>query len=172
MKRSHPDSEPLFNILVRPFRGNRAALMFAGGSSGAVLGFMIFNLFAILPDIPKGMNAVPAVWWFVPLSSLVALGVALYFFGWMEMEEEGNDDMKRIAGHVRDGAMAYLREQYRVVGIVFATLFVVFVLLAIIGIQNMFVPVAFLTGGFFSGLCGYIGMRTATLASARTAHGA
>jgi K(+)-stimulated pyrophosphate-energized sodium pump len=164
--------ESLFIPIVTPFRGNRVAMVFAGGLSGAVLGFMIFNLFAILPEIPAGMNAVPALWWFVPVTSLIALGVALYFFGWMEMEEEGNDEMKRIAGHVRDGAMAYLRAQYRAVGKVFAALFVVFVILALLGIQNMFVPVAFLTGGFFSGLCGYIGMRTATLASARTAHGA
>ncbi|MGA0368993.1 MAG: sodium-translocating pyrophosphatase [Kiritimatiellia bacterium] len=118
------------------------------------------------------MRAVPGVWWLVPLTALIALGMARRFFRWMKQEEEGTELMQEIAGHVREGAMAYLRAQYRVVGIVFAALFVVFSLLAMAGIQNVFVPVAFLTGGFFSGLCGYIGMRTATLASARTANGA
>ncbi|MDF3131268.1 sodium-translocating pyrophosphatase [Kiritimatiellaeota bacterium B1221] len=108
----------------------------------------------------------------VPLMSIIALAVAAGFFRWMKKEEEGTELMKEIAGHVREGAMAYLKAQYKAVGIVFAVLFVVFTILAMLGIQNMFVPVAFLTGGFFSGLCGYIGMRTATLASARTAHGA
>jgi len=117
-------------------------------------------------------NPVPGFWWLVPATSLIALFVALGFFKWMRKEDEGTETMKKIAGHVRAGAMAYLKAQYKAVGIVFAILFVVFVILAFMGIQNMFVPVAFLTGGFFSGLCGYIGMRTATLASARTAHGA
>jgi len=85
--------------------------------------------------------------------------------------DEGTDRMKEIAGYVREGAMAYLFRQYRVVTIVFVVLFVVLAGLAMFGIQNPFVPIAFLTGGFFSGLCGYIGMRTATAASARTAQG-
>jgi K(+)-stimulated pyrophosphate-energized sodium pump len=77
--------------------------------------------------------------------------------------------MREIAGYVREGAMAYLFRQYKIVSIVFALLFVVFTVLAFLGVQNPFVPVAFLTGGFFSGLCGYIGMKTATHASSRTA---
>jgi len=85
---------------------------------------------------------------------------------------EGNDRMKEIAQHVRDGAMAYLTRQYKVVTIVFVVLFIIFTILAFMGVQNPFVPVAFLTGGFFSGLCGFLGMKTATFASARTAHGA
>ena len=80
--------------------------------------------------------------------------------------------MKKIAGFVREGAMAYLRQQYKTVGIVFVVLFVIFLILAFLGLQNPFVPVAFLTGGFFSGLCGFIGMKTATAASSRTAWGA
>ena len=80
--------------------------------------------------------------------------------------------MEEIAGFVKEGAMAYLRQQYSRVGIVFAILFVLFAVLAVIGVQNPFVPVAFLTGGFFSGLCGFLGMKTATAASSRTAQGA
>lgn len=80
--------------------------------------------------------------------------------------------MIEIAQYVRDGAMAYLKRQYRVVAIVFAVLFVLLTIMAYLGVQNPFVPIAFLTGGFFSGLCGFLGMKTATFASARTAHGA
>jgi len=80
--------------------------------------------------------------------------------------------MKEIAQYVREGAMAYLKRQYKVVGIVFAILVVFLTIMAYFGVQNPFVPVAFLTGGFFSGLCGFLGMKTATYASARTAHGA
>jgi K(+)-stimulated pyrophosphate-energized sodium pump len=104
--------------------------------------------------------------------SLLALIFAYFFFKNMMKNSEGTDRMKEIAQHVRDGAMAYLSRQYKVVGVVFAILFVLLGFLAYLGVQNPFVPVAFLTGGFFSGLCGYLGMKTATFASARTAHGA
>jgi K(+)-stimulated pyrophosphate-energized sodium pump len=87
----------------------------------------------------------------------------------MKKQEEGTDRMKEIAGYVREGAMAYLRRQYTVVGKVFIILVILLSILAYFGIQNPFVPVAFLTGGFFSGLCGYLGMKTATFASNRTA---
>ncbi|WFB37268.1 sodium-translocating pyrophosphatase [Kiritimatiellota bacterium B12222] len=143
-----------------------------GCAAGALVGLVIHNLISTESAAQPSLEALPGVWWWVPLSALVALSVAAYFFHWMKQEDEGTDLMKEIAGHVREGAMAYLRAQYKAVGIVFAVLFVVFTILAMLGIQNRFVPVAFLTGGFFSGLCGYIGMRTATMASARTAHGA
>jgi len=90
----------------------------------------------------------------------------------MMKNSEGTDKMKEIAQYVREGAMAYLKRQYKVVTIVFAVLVVILTLLAYMGVQNPFVPIAFLTGGFFSGLCGYLGMKTATNASARTAQGA
>ncbi len=80
--------------------------------------------------------------------------------------------MKEIAQYVREGAMAYLKRQYKVVGIVFIVLVILLTVMAYFGVQNPFVPIAFLTGGFFSGLCGFLGMKTATFASARTAHGA
>ncbi len=80
--------------------------------------------------------------------------------------------MKEIAQYVREGAMAYLKRQYTVVGKVFIVLVILLTILAYMGVQNPFVPVAFLTGGIFSGLCGFLGMKTATHASARTAQGA
>ena len=118
------------------------------------------------------MNNTPLIFWIVPLASLVALGFAWYFFRAMMRCSEGTDRMKEIAAHVRQGAMAYLR-QYKVVTVVFLILALFFAFLAYgLGVQNPWVPFAFLTGGLFSGLAGYIGMRTATYASARTAHAA
>ncbi len=106
------------------------------------------------------------------IGALVALTFAYLFFKNMMKNSEGTDRMKEIAQYVREGAMAYLSRQYRVVAIVFGVLLVILTILAILGVQNPFVPIAFLTGGFFSGLCGFLGMKTATFASARTAHGA
>ncbi|MGM9768432.1 MAG: sodium-translocating pyrophosphatase [Candidatus Cryptobacteroides sp.] len=107
----------------------------------------------------------------VPAASLIALFFAWYFFRQMMKESEGSVTMKEIAQYVRDGAMAYLRQQYKVVTIVFVVLAIFFAVLAYgFHIQNPWVPFAFLTGGFFSGLAGFIGMKTATYASARTAN--
>ncbi|MDR0362757.1 MAG: sodium-translocating pyrophosphatase [Planctomycetota bacterium] len=104
--------------------------------------------------------------------SFVGLYFAWRFYNEMMSASEGTDRMKEIAQYVREGAYAYLYAQYKTVSLVFVILFVVFLALAYAGIQNPFVPVAFLTGGFFSGLCGYLGMKTATNASSRTAQGA
>src|SRR5574344_538868 len=113
------------------------------------------------------------LFYFVPVASLLALGVAWFFFTRMMKESEGTDVMKEIALHVRKGAMAYLKQQYKVVFIVFMVICAFFALLAYgFHIQNSWVPFAFLTGGFFSGLAGFIGMKTATYASARTANAA
>ena len=114
----------------------------------------------------------PTLWYVAPLAAIVALLMAASFYKKMLAANEGSDRMKEIAGYVREGAMAYLYRQYKVVGVVFIVLFIIFAVLAFLGIQNPFVPVAFLTGGFFSGLCGYIGMKTATRASNRTAQAA
>ncbi|WP_167613008.1 sodium-translocating pyrophosphatase [Maribellus sediminis] len=108
----------------------------------------------------------------VPIASILALVFAWIFFKSMMKNSEGTDRMKEIAQYVRDGAMAYLKRQYKVVGIVFVVLFILLAIMAFFKVQNPFVPIAFITGGFFSGLCGYLGMKTATFASARTAHGA
>jgi K(+)-stimulated pyrophosphate-energized sodium pump len=105
-------------------------------------------------------------------ASLIALSFAFFFFKQMMKKDEGTDTMKKIALHVRKGAMAYLKQQYRVVVIVFLSLIVLFAVMAYFDLQNSWVPAAFLTGGFFSGLAGYFGMKTATYASARTAQAA
>jgi len=112
---------------------------------------------------------ISSLFWIVPISALCALLFAWIFYKGMKVQEEGTDKMKEIAEYVREGAMAYLKSQYTVVGKIFIILVVLLTILAYIGVQNPFVPVAFLTGGFFSGLCGYLGMKTATFASNRTA---
>src|SRR5665648_359516 len=113
-----------------------------------------------------------SIFWLVPASSILALSFAWFFFKQMMKESEGTDTMKKIAKHVRDGAMAYLKQQYKIVGIVFVILAVIFSVMAYFNLQNAWVPFAFLTGGFFSGLAGFFGMKTATYASARTAQAA
>ena len=111
------------------------------------------------------------LFYFVPVASLIALFFAWLFYHQMKKENEGTPTMKEIAQYVREGAMAYLKQQYKVVGIVFIILAVLFSVLAFgFGVQNKWVPFAFLTGGFFSALAGYVSMRTATYASARTAN--
>ena len=116
---------------------------------------------------------IPTVFWLVPIASIVALGMAFFFFRQMMAEDEGTPRMREIALYVRKGAMAYLKQQYKVVGIVFVILCALFAFMAYgLNVQNPWVPFAFLTGGFFSGLAGFFGMKTATYASARTANAA
>ena len=110
--------------------------------------------------------------WIVFCASVVALGFAFFFYRRMLKEDEGTPTMREIASHVRKGAMAYLKQQYKVVTIVFIVLAVLFFIMSIFDLQNGWVWFAFLTGGFFSGLAGFLGMKTATYASARTANGA
>ena len=110
--------------------------------------------------------------WIVFCASIVALGFAFFFYRKMLKEDEGTPTMREIASHVRKGAMAYLKQQYKVVGIVFIVLAVLFFVMSLFDLQNGWVWFAFLTGGFFSGLAGFLGMKTATYASARTANGA
>jgi len=112
------------------------------------------------------------LFWIAPVASIIALVFAVIFFRQMKRESEGTKTMVEIAQYVREGAMAYLVRQYKVVGIVFVILFILLTIMAYAGVQNPFVPIAFLTGGIFSGLCGFLGMKTATYASARTAQGA
>ena len=116
---------------------------------------------------------IPLVFWIIPAASVCALGMAWIFFRQMMKEDEGTPRMREIAGHVRRGAMAYLKQQYKVVCLVFVVLAVIFAFMAyVMHVQNPWVPFAFLTGGFFSGLAGFFGMKTATYASARTANAA
>ena len=116
---------------------------------------------------------IPTVFWLVPIASVCALGMAWFFFSQMMKESEGTPRMIEIAEYVRKGAMAYLKHQYKVVLIVFIVLAIIFAFMAyVLHAQNEWVPFAFLTGGFFSGLAGFFGMKTATFASARTANAA
>ena len=119
------------------------------------------------------MTNIPTVFWLVPVASIVALLMAWYFFCSMMKCDEGTPRMREIARYVREGAMAYLKQQYKVVCYVFIALAIIFAFMAyVLKVQNPWVPVAFLTGGFFSGLAGFFGMKTATYASGRTANAA
>lgn len=113
------------------------------------------------------------LFWLAPAASVIALTFAWVFYRQMKKQSEGTPTMQKIAQHVRQGAMSYLKQQYKVVGMVFLALVILFSVMAYgFGVQNQWVPVAFLTGGFFSGLSGFLGMKTATYASARTANAA
>ena len=133
---------------------------------------LVVGLFMAKPAMAADIATVKALWWIAPISSVIALVMAFVFYRMMKKADEGTDLMKEIAKAVREGAYAYLGRQYRVVTIVFVVLLVILAALAFAGVQNPFVPIAFLTGGFFSGLAGYLGMKTATYASNRTAQGA
>ncbi|MCW8850608.1 MAG: sodium-translocating pyrophosphatase, partial [Melioribacteraceae bacterium] len=113
------------------------------------------------------------LFWLIPFCSVIALAFAWFFFKQVMKESEGNDQMKKIAMYVREGAMAYLKQQYKIVGIFFVIITILFSIMAyVLEVQNPWVPFAFITGGFFSGLAGFFGMKTATYASARTANAA
>ena len=134
---------------------------------------------AMAEEVPTATEAASLASKFAPsapilavVCSAAALVMAIYFYKKMMSAPEGTETMIEIATHVREGAYAYLFRQYKVVTLVFIVLLAIFAWLAYIGVQNPFVPIAFLTGGFFSGLCGFLGMKTATNASARTAQGA
>ncbi len=115
---------------------------------------------------------IDSLFWIAPISAVLALLFAWIFYRGMMKAPAGNDRMQEIAQYVREGAMAYIKRQYSVVFKVFMVLVVLLAIMAYLGVQNPFVPIAFLTGGLFSGLCGYLGMKTATHASSRTAQGA
>ena len=113
----------------------------------------------------------PLIFWLVPFSAALALLFAWFFFRQMMQQDEGTEKMRKIAEHVRKGAGAYLRQQYKVVIVVFLIITVIFSILAyVLGVQNPWVPFAFISGGFFSGLAGFFGMKAATYASARVAN--
>lgn len=112
------------------------------------------------------------LFWLIPSAAVLALLFAWHFHHQMKKAEEGTPQMRKIAAAVRKGAMSYLRQQYKIVALVFICLCILFSIMAFFGLQNAWVPFAFLTGGFFSGLSGYLGMNTATYASARAANAA
>ncbi len=119
------------------------------------------------------ISELPHIWWIAPAGALLALLFAYVFYRQMKKADPGGAQMQEIAGHVAKGAMAYLKRQYKVVGVFFVVVSaILFVMGWVFHVQHRIVFVAFLTGGFFSGLCGFLGMKTATLASNRTAQGA
>ncbi len=128
---------------------------------------------ALQAQVQQGGDAgLPIFWWLAPIGAISALAAAYYFYNALMEEEEGTERMIEIADAVRAGAMAYLRAQYRYIAIVFGVLFIVFWILTFLGAQNWIVTFAFITAGLASAGSGYIGMRTATNASARTANAA
>ena len=135
---------------------------------------VLFTLFpsSVFADEVLNERSIANFLMIAPIGALLALGFAFFFFKGMIKSDEGTDRMREIAKHVRDGARAYLGSQFRVVSIVMFVLFLILCGLVYFKLQNPMVPFAFLTGAIFSGLCGYLGMQTATLASARTAQGA
>jgi len=139
----------------------------------------------VLQSAPAGMTkadvtmasdgssiAIPLIWWIAPIGALLALVAAWILYRQVIAASAGDENMQVIAAHVREGAMAYLRRQYKVVAVFFVVVSAILCLLGLIGVQHRLVFIAFLTGGFFSGLCGFLGMNTATLASNRTTQGA
>ena len=155
---------------------------------GIVVGRLILVVMAVLlllsqpvwaQDSHESGLAVPppttlewGIWGLAIGLSIVSLAFAFKFYNEMKGSDEGDEDMIRIARHVQDGAWAYLKQQNKLVLIFFVVMFFVFLLMAVLGVQSYLVAVAFLTGGFFSGLAGFFGMKTATMASSRTAAGA
>ncbi|RAP33917.1 sodium-translocating pyrophosphatase [Candidatus Marinamargulisbacteria bacterium SCGC AG-439-L15] len=114
-------------------------------------------------------QSIPNIWWLAPIAAAIALLSARLFYTRLLLTSEGTDKMAEIAGYVKEGAMAYLKQQYRIVGIVFAVLFVILLIMVGLGVQSPLVPFVFLSGGLWSAVSGYLGMKTATNASARTA---
>ncbi|MDO8141396.1 MAG: sodium/proton-translocating pyrophosphatase, partial [Candidatus Brocadiales bacterium] len=133
----------------------------------------LFELEAPIHKAAETSHSIPKLWWIAPIGALFALFYARKFYKEVMKAPEGNEKMISIAGHVREGAYAYLRQQYKVVGIFFIGAFLVLLLISFgLHSQSKVVPFAFLTSGFLSGLAGFLGMKTATSASSRTAEGA
>jgi len=120
----------------------------------------------------EGLGAIPTIWWIAPIGAIVALAFAWIFYKQVKSADPGDEKMQEIAGHVTAGALAYLKRQYKVVAIFFVVVSGILFWMGWIGVLHQIVCIAFLTGGFFSGLCGWLGMKTATLASNRTTQGA
>ncbi len=115
---------------------------------------------------------IPPLWWIAPIGSIIALIFAYIFFLQVKAANQGDEKMKEIAAHVTAGAYAYLKRQYKVVAVFFIVVCAALFIMGRVGAQHELVFIAFLTGGFFSGLCGFLGMKTATMASNRTTQGA
>jgi len=135
--------------------------------------FGLVAVLAILSIVSPSEIDIPWAFWFAPVCAVIALVFAWIFYQEVAASDPGDERMQEIAGYVTDGAMAYLKRQYKVVGVFFVVACLLLMFMAfVLEVQHWLVPFAFLTGGFFSGLCGWLGMKTATLASNRTAQGA
>ncbi|MBI9016516.1 MAG: sodium-translocating pyrophosphatase [Phycisphaerae bacterium] len=119
-------------------------------------------------DLTGSVGDIPLIWWLAPAMSVLALIFAIKFYGEVKKADPGDARMVEIAGHVTAGAMAYLKRQYKVVAVFFIVVSAILYIMGQAGLQHKIVFVAFLSGGIFSGICGYIGMKTATMASNRT----
>jgi len=129
-------------------------------------------LFFEVASVAK-FDMVDVLWLVAPVGALVALTFAYVFYKFVRRQPEGTERMVEIASYVRQGAYTYLKRQYSVVAVFIVILVLILAFMAfVLRVQNGFVPFAFLTGASFSGLCGYLGMKTATMASARTANAA
>ena len=149
------------------WRKDRKLVIGLGVAVVAVVVLIVLSAFS-----PSKIN-IPPIWWVAPIGSVVALAFAWLFYQQVAAADPGDEKMQEIAGYVSVGAMAYLKRQYKIVGIFFAVAAVILFLMGwVFKVQHEIVFLAFLTGGFFSGLCGWLGMKTATLASNRTAQGA
>ena len=138
---------------------------------GGALGLVA--VLAIISIVSHSEIGIPWAFWFAPVCAVIALAFAWIFYEEVAAADPGDERMQEIAGYVTDGAMAYLRRQYKVVGMFFVVACILLMFMAfVLKVQHWLVPFAFLTGGFFSGLCGWLGMKTATMASNRTAQGA
>ena len=137
------------------------------------LSLLLMSPIVALAEESRSVADIPCWWWSVPTFGVIALLMAFYFYRSIIKKPQGNERMQEIAGYVREGAYAYLRRQYKVVAIVIVVLSALLAFMAfVLHVQHVLVPFAFITGAFFSGLAGFIGMKTATAASARTAQGA
>jgi K(+)-stimulated pyrophosphate-energized sodium pump len=134
-----------------------------------MMGFMNPNLFAGEAGKTSGRDvAIPFYWYMAPVAAVIALFYSLVFFRFMKKSDPGTKRMQEIASYVQQGAMAYLKRQYKIVAVIFICLVIILNIMSLTVKLHWLVPWAFLTGGFFSGLAGFIGMRTATYASNRT----
>ena len=145
----------------------------------SVLALLGMGLMLALPTVASaadastdGISAIPTIWWIAPIGAVIALAFAWVFYKQVKAADPGDEKMQEIAGHVTAGALAYLKRQYKVVAIFFVIVSALLFAMGLIGVLHQIVFIAFLTGGFFSGLCGWLGMKTATLASNRTTQGA
>ena len=160
-------------------KGKRKVFLWIGLFVVMIVGFCLFGGSATAQSIPPAMETsaedIPALWWLAPAGALIGLIAAIFFYRGMKKEPEGTKEMQEIALGVREGAIAYLKRQYKIVAIVLVAMALIFAYLAFglrVPVMNPWVPFAFLTGGFFSGLCGWLGMKTATYANVRTANAA